>query len=149
MLSGLRTGSVTDLKKSSSEGNCHRIERVWKALLQGLTIVGTVEMNVRRLQNGTCWGAEAGEVGCGSSAEQLGLNWGLMLPNLKLDIEGGKAGILLVSWAEPSPQHFRCSSVTLWGWGYFHLRGWFFSLARGRMLCRGLARSAWRCCAQA
>lgn len=63
MLSGLRTGSVTDLKKSSSEGNCHRIERVWKALLQGLT-VGNVEMNVRRLQMGPAerlrqvgWGA--------------------------------------------------------------------------------------------
>lgn len=53
---------MTDLKKSLSDGNCHRMETVWKVLLQGLTFIGNVEINARWLQmgptgtEGVAWG---------------------------------------------------------------------------------------------
>ena len=91
MLSGLKIGSVTALKKSSSEGNCHRMEMVWKVLLQGLTFIGNVEINARWLRMGP-----AGMLGLSGwhgvrfPSEQLGLSGAGLAEKLGVDIAKSK-----------------------------------------------------------
>lgn len=64
---------MTDLKKSLSDGNCHRMETVWKVLLQGLTFIGNVEINARWLQMGPAGteGVAQGEI----SFRAVGFEW--------------------------------------------------------------------------